>query len=346
MPAKVSILLPNLNNREYLEARIQSIWDQTLKNWELIIVDSYSNDGAWEYFQSCAQKDKRIKIYQSRERGIYNNFNKCIQYAKGEYIYFATSDDTMCYNALEKMVQALDENPGCDLAHCKLKIIDQHDEVSKDKNWNNFYIVSYFGDLINRKHIRQAPHDGVLHFCGITVYTSLTQLLIRRSLFQQIGLFIPNYGAVADFEWELRATLLSHTVHVPEYLATWRLHSNQATTEFYSNRAKASGRFIKMANHALKVARRIKPAIIEQLDIKELKYLLKREQIYFEITLSRGKLHRWIVLCKWMLINYKLVFEYIDSKRKKKNFISQKYFLAYIKKMVVKHKLKDHLKPI
>ncbi|MCU0287888.1 MAG: glycosyltransferase family 2 protein, partial [Acidobacteria bacterium] len=154
MPPVVSILLPNLNNRPYLEERIRSIQEQTFTDWELIIVDSYSDDGAWEYFQACAQTEKRIKIYQSPERGIYNNFNKCIRLARGKYIYIATSDDAMTPNALEVMVQALEENPGCDIAHCKLRIVNENNEHENAKTWDNFFIVRYFGDLIEKNHIR------------------------------------------------------------------------------------------------------------------------------------------------------------------------------------------------
>ncbi len=47
----VSICLPTLNARRFLEPRMESILAQTLTDWELIVCDSYSNDGTWEYFQ-------------------------------------------------------------------------------------------------------------------------------------------------------------------------------------------------------------------------------------------------------------------------------------------------------
>ena len=50
---KVSILLPNLNNRRYLDERIDCILNQTFTDWELVIVDNYSDDGAWEFFRNC-----------------------------------------------------------------------------------------------------------------------------------------------------------------------------------------------------------------------------------------------------------------------------------------------------
>lgn len=343
---KVSILLPNLNNLPYLEERIQTILDQTLSEWELIVVDSYSDDGAWEYFEECAQKDKRIRIYQSKEKGIYNNFNKCIKLSQGEYIYFATSNDTMDSYCLQKMVAALDEYPECDLAHCKLLIIDEKGDLSTDMIWDDFFIIRYFDNLVNQKHIRLAPHDGFLHFSGITVYTSLTQILIRKRLFDKVGFFSTNFGGVADYEWVMRATMIANTLHIPEYLATWRLHENQVTVDDSINIAKASGKFIRMANHAIKIAKKLNPSKIKGLKLKKLRYILEKEKLYFEIKGNKSILVRCFTIFKWLFINFGLVFELYKSKRDNKNFISQKDFLEYTKKMIKKHGLEKNLKII
>jgi glycosyltransferase involved in cell wall biosynthesis len=346
MPPKVSILLPNLNNRPYLEERIRTIMSQTFRDWELIIVDNYSDDGAWEFFKEWAKKDSRINISQAPRKGMYANWNNCIRLAKGEYIYIATSDDTMIPHFLERMVDALDEHPECDLAHCKLRIIDEDNNISNQKLWDNFFTVRYFGDLINQTHIRKAPHDGVLHFSGITVYTSITQLLIRGSLFARIGLFLENYGSMADYEWVMRATLVADTVHIPEYLATWRLHSVQATSDDRTNTAKASGKFIKMADHAVSTAGKLNPAVINRLNIKKLKYILEKEKFYHEIKCSKNQFRKRWILFKWLLVNPGLVFEFKKAKEEKKNFVSQADFLEYIKEMIKEHDLEKNLSVI
>ena len=91
----VSILLPNLNNREYLPARFHSILNQTLTDWELIVIDGYSDDGAWGLIQECAKSESRMIVTQSPRKGIYAGINECLSRASGEYVYIATSDDTM-----------------------------------------------------------------------------------------------------------------------------------------------------------------------------------------------------------------------------------------------------------
>ena len=341
MAPKVSILLPNLNNRPYLDERIQTVMDQTQSYWELIIVDNYSDDGAWEFFKEWAEKDPRIKISQAPKQGMYANWNNCIRLAKGEYVYIATSDDTMSPEFLEIMVKALDEYPECDLAHCKLKIIDENGDPHSTLNWDKFYSTAYFGDLINKKHIRAAPHDGLLH-CGVrTVYTSITQLLIRRRLFDKVGLFLTDYGSIADFEWEMRASLVADTIHVPEYLATWRVHREQGTSLDFIDSSKHRQKFIEMMDHALNSAGKINPGLLDRINKKELKYLYKKEKFNAEIKEQKNKIIRYMICLKWLLSSPRILAEFIywRLKRPGKPFISPLEPLDFPRKIITKYNL-------
>lgn len=224
----VSILLPNLNTRPFLVERLDSILGQTLQNWELIVVDSYSDDGAWELLQEYATRDSRFRLSQAPRDGIYPNLNRCITRARGAYIYIATGDDTMSPDCLETMVTALDAHPDCGICHTCLHVID-----AEGKEIPNFIHklrpALFYGELLQKPHIRFAPYDGILHCALHTVYTSLTQLLIRHSVFDTIGPFRAEWGAEGDFEWEMRAALRYNVLHIPYTGATWRIHDKQAT---------------------------------------------------------------------------------------------------------------------
>jgi glycosyltransferase involved in cell wall biosynthesis len=102
----VSICLPTLNARRFLEPRMQTILAQTLADWELIVCDSFSSDGTWEYFQQFKQ-DPRVRLYQVPKEGLYAGWNECLRRCRGEYVYIATADDTCKPELLEKMVAAL-----------------------------------------------------------------------------------------------------------------------------------------------------------------------------------------------------------------------------------------------
>lgn len=341
MEPKVSILLPNLNNRPYLDERIQTITGQTFSDWELIIVDNYSDDGAWEFFQECVKKDSRIKISQAPREGMYANWNNCIRQAQGEYVYIATSDDTMTPDFLEIMVDALENYPECHLAHCKLKIIDENGNPHPTLDWDKFYCTLYFGDLVNKKHIRAVPHDGILH-CGVrTVYTSITQLLIRRNLFEKIGLFLTKYGSTADFEWEMRASLVANTIHIPQYLATWRVHRDQGTDLDFLHSTQHRNQLIKMMDHALKAAKKINPGL-RTIHKRELEHLYKKEKFYLELGKQTNKANKYKTCIKWLLGNPGIVWEYYRYHRREP-FISPTEPMDFCRKILTKYGFEKNL---
>jgi glycosyltransferase involved in cell wall biosynthesis len=227
---KVSICLPNLNTRPFLPERFESIFNQTFQDWELIVCDSHSDDGAWEYIQKLAAGEPRMNIWQSPRAGIYAGFNDCIAQARGEYIYIATSDDTMSPDCLEKLVAALDQRPDCGVAHCCLTFIDEQSRpILAGHCWQNWSTTLFLGEWNKKSHVRPQGHDTVMALGLKTAYYSITQILVRRSVFDAVGGFEKKWGPFGDLEWQLRAALATKTVHVPESLATWRFHPQQAS---------------------------------------------------------------------------------------------------------------------
>ena len=266
---RVSIVLPNLNYRVFLESRLDSILAQTFTDWELIVVDGYSDDGAWELIQDYASRDSRLRISQSQRLGIYDAINRCISQARGEYIYIATSDDTMEPDCLDRMVAALDAHPECGLCHCSLRVIDEQGRTLEGM-WRGFPVGKFFGDLVDVPHIRLAPHDGILHAAVYAVYVSLTTLLIRRSVFERVGLFREDWGSECDFEWGMRASLVTSTLHLPEELATWRLHDAQATAGLVLASSARHRRLAEMVEAALQILVRENPALWEKIEVDRL----------------------------------------------------------------------------
>ncbi len=253
---KVSICVPNLNTRPYLPERFETIFNQTFQDWELIVYDSYSDDGAWEYIQELAGREPRMRISQGPREGTPGSWNPCIAQARGEYVYIATSDDTMTPDCLEKLVAALDQHPDCGVAHCCLTFIDEKSvQVLAYHRWENWSTTLFMGEWNKKYHVRPQGHDTVMALGLKTAYYSITQVLVRRSLFDQVGLFEKQWGPFGDLEWQLRAALATKTVHIPEYLATWRIHPQQASQADRYKKALREGCFLKMADATIEFSR-------------------------------------------------------------------------------------------
>jgi len=248
----VSICVPNLNTVSFLQERFESIFQQTFQDWELFVYDSYSEDGSWELIQSLAGKEKRMRIAQGFSEGPYPAWNECLRRTTGKYVYIATSDDSMSPDFLEKMVAALERHPDCDLAHAPLVIVDETGARINGNNWPSCTtFADGLGDLHKVPHIRRAPYDGLLHLTARHSVLSITQLLIRRSIFSRIGNFSNRWGSVSDFNWEMKAGLVADTVHIPDTWATWRLHANQISAGIDVSSKDYCRKFEEMIDDAL-----------------------------------------------------------------------------------------------
>jgi len=234
---RVSILLPNLNHRRFLEERLATIQSQTFPDWELIVADSHSTDGAWELLQATARNDPRVHLSQTPQDGPYANWNRCLEQAKGEFVYIATSDDTMSPDCIKQLVSALDAHSDCDIAQCCLHAIDEHGTIVPDW-WRLIGLARFLGDDYLRPHIRRAPYDGILHAGMHTIYHSITQVLLRKTIFAATGPFPTQYGGGGDFCWGMKAGFVCNVIHVPAFLATWRIHAEQVSHTYRETSAE------------------------------------------------------------------------------------------------------------
>lgn len=262
----VSICMPHLNSWPFTQERIETILAQTYHNWELIIVDSNSDDGSLELLESYTAQEPRIRLSQAPRDGIYSNLNRTLDKCQGDFIYIAMSDDTMKPECLDRMVNALQQNPDCGICHCRLEIIDENGSPKRDDNeWESLLTQQLFGDWVRTPHVRRAPHDGLLHFCSGTIYTSLTQLLVRKTVFKDIGIFRTDSGSHADFEWGMRVGLSEDVIYLPDKLASWRRHGRQATQSNAHHEVTARGEFRRLTKKAMKFLRTRNPRLAKAL---------------------------------------------------------------------------------
>lgn len=106
----VSILIPFKNTATYLDDCLQSILNQSYKNWELIIVDDASTDNSFNIVNAYAEKDQRIKLFKNTGNGIIDALQLASKHSKGEFITRMDSDDAMRPNKLEILVNNLQEH--------------------------------------------------------------------------------------------------------------------------------------------------------------------------------------------------------------------------------------------
>lgn len=99
---KVSVIMPVYNSDKYLEKSIRTVLEQSLEEFELILIDDGSSDRSGQICDQFAEKDKRVKVVHQKNRGLSAARNVGLRMAEGEYLAFADNDDECLPGFLEK----------------------------------------------------------------------------------------------------------------------------------------------------------------------------------------------------------------------------------------------------
>lgn len=107
---KISIIVPVYNVQQYLHQCVDSLLEQDIKNYEIILIDDGSTDLSSEIVDEYANKDKKIKSIHKMNGGLGSARNAGIKVSKGKYILFVDSDDYLEKNCLSKMLGVAEQN--------------------------------------------------------------------------------------------------------------------------------------------------------------------------------------------------------------------------------------------
>lgn len=123
---KVSVIMPAYNAVSYLEESVQSLLNQSFKDWELLLVDDCSKDDTAKLAKKLASADSRIHFVQKEKNsGSADTRNTGIQLATGEYIAFLDADDLWELDFLEKMIPFMEKNKS-PFSFASYRIIDEN----------------------------------------------------------------------------------------------------------------------------------------------------------------------------------------------------------------------------
>ncbi len=129
MEVRVSVCIPCYNAENYILETLQSLLNQTYKNFEIIVIDDGSEDNSIEKIESMILKDKRIHLYKNNNnRGVAFTRNRAFELCNAEYIAYMDADDTAPPNRLELQVNFLDSHLNIDGVGGSYNIINEKGE--------------------------------------------------------------------------------------------------------------------------------------------------------------------------------------------------------------------------
>jgi glycosyltransferase involved in cell wall biosynthesis len=238
-----SVIIPVYGAEKYIAATVQSVLEQTYKNFELLIIDDGSPDRSIEICQQFT--DPRIKIIRQVNRGVAAARNQGIMQSQGEYIGFLDADDIWLPTKLEKHVHHLDNFLDVGISYSYAAFINAEDkplgiyQLPKTKNITpvNFLLRDPIGSGSN--------------------------LVARREVFEAIKFQDNLDGTVKDFYFDedrqlhptedtecwLRMAIKSDLkfAGIPEVLLQYRMHSGGYSHQFLK-KAASWDKFLEKAH--------------------------------------------------------------------------------------------------
>src|SRR5438045_4734395 len=124
----VSVCIPTFNGERFLDECLNSVCEQTLGDFEAVLVDDCSSDATRDIAEAWAARDRRIRyIANNQNVGLVSNWNRCVTHASGQWIKYLFQDDLLDSRCLEAMVSgARKDRP---LRFCYRRLIqEQHTE--------------------------------------------------------------------------------------------------------------------------------------------------------------------------------------------------------------------------
>lgn len=117
----ISIIMPVYNSEKYISEAIESICNQSYKNWELLIVNDGSTDHTSEIIDDFSKKDSRIKVFHRKNEGVSMARNFALNQICGEYVTFIDSDDVYHTDRLKRMLQVFEQHRNCEIVFSRHK---------------------------------------------------------------------------------------------------------------------------------------------------------------------------------------------------------------------------------
>lgn len=204
MDPLVSVLMTAYNRELYIAEAIESVLSSSYTNLELIIVDDGSSDKTVSIARSYLEKDERVRVYENeRNLGDYPNRNRAAGYAKGEYIMYCDSDDTLRTDGIRNCVNAMLLYP----------------EVPFGMYWAQPAEAPFVLSPAEAIHQHFFKSPFLVMGPGGTI--------IKRSFFEAMQGFPVKYGPANDMYFNLKCPANAPIVMLPFEFVNYRRHEGQ-----------------------------------------------------------------------------------------------------------------------
>jgi glycosyltransferase involved in cell wall biosynthesis len=202
---KVSVIIPAYNAAKHVRRTLESVFNQTYRDFEVIVVDDGSTDGTVDILKSYGD---RVRWTIQQHQGQAYAINCGVGMAHGEYIAYFDADDLMMPTKLQVQADYLDAHPDVDVVYTDL------------------YETSQQGE---RKLSRYAPLDpfALLQTCCVCRIT----IMHRRDCVEKVGIFDGTLTGTDDWDMWVRMSERCTMVHIGQTLSEYLIHGENISRQ-------------------------------------------------------------------------------------------------------------------
>lgn len=210
----VSIIIPTFNRDAYIGSALDSIINQSYTNWECIVVDDGGTDQTAKIMADYCKQDDRIKYVKRPDcyaKGSNGSRNYGLSLSKGDFIAFCDDDDYWLQDKLEKQMPIFEAHPDVGLVTGNIEYVNtdgvRSGRVIKQTG-NHGYV---FEDLLFKNRL------------------SMITPVLRREVFDKVGLFNTEFKIYEDWEYWRRVAYYYPFYALPDVLACVRKHDTNTS---------------------------------------------------------------------------------------------------------------------
>ncbi len=225
-PPKVSVIVPNYNHGRYLRRRLESILGQSFRDFELIILDDCSTDDSRDVIADYLADPRVVTLFNAHNSGsTFKQWDKGLRIARGEYVWFAESDDYAEPTLVETLVDRMERHPNVGLAMTQSWVVDESGIVLHN------YLIDQRKLYEDASHwetdyLNKGATERSAYFYRSNPIPNASAVLFRRRTLKQIGPLPTHMKLCGD--WMIYARVLRHSdiAFVARPLNYFRAHSS------------------------------------------------------------------------------------------------------------------------
>ncbi|WP_291135972.1 glycosyltransferase family 2 protein [Flavobacterium sp. UBA7663] len=223
MKPSISIIVPCFNGESFIKNTISSIKHQTFGEWECIIIDDGSKDKSKKIINDEINNDNRFHFVSQENKGLSSTRNYGINLAKGDYIFFLDSDDSMPENALTDLFHVIESNKNIDI------VVGQ----TLCTNGQEFKPVSHLLNEWPKNKLLHNVEDNLIEYMIEKSTTCIAQnRLYRLNFLKNNDLLFYNGILHEDVLWYFETMLLANTFFCSEKTTYYyNINNNTAITK-------------------------------------------------------------------------------------------------------------------